>query len=312
MKPSQIQLPEENPFAFIKVRHIVLWLILFAFAVGIWFSLAPWTISIFTQEKLTLDSDPIVEWFFIILVMLLTAAWSWRQCKLVGIDPKKIVGKIPKNFNWLAFVALIVARSLFSRSFFRISYYLTSFVAYSWIDNNLRNLLSREGFLEEISKTFSPVLYAIVYWLGNSIGFLLSIFIVYGIVLHRWSFKWGQKRAVFYFCLLVGLTSLIEGNLSLISIIIYLILEILIYLKYRSLIVIFIATIIDVVTNYIFAHSVKWYDLSSAVVEQLRDRIWVSFTLLAITTPFLIRFIYQNWHLINESLPYYKNSKQVR
>lgn len=93
--------------------------------------------------------------------------------------------------------------------------------------------------------------------------------------------------------------------------VLYIIVDILLYLKTRTLIVVGTGYVIDGIISLFWNYSgINEYDLSLNLVEQLRDRVWIGVIFLVISTPILVRFIYQNWHRINEPLPYFTNSSQ--
>jgi len=160
---STSRFSEENPFNKIKVREILLGFFLLAFGLASLFSII---ISLFNFDS----KDTIFPTLFGILLLILAGAWLLRQCKLVGINLKQLIGKLPRNYQWLPLVCLVIARFLFSRGASRLSYYFLSFIAPSFIEYIVNDNINNDIFIQA-SKTFSPALY----YLLNSFYILIVI-----------------------------------------------------------------------------------------------------------------------------------------
>lgn len=299
-----ISLPQGNPFHLIKVRHI--FLCIFLLSVGITFQLS---IIIYT---LGLDlEDPIFLSLSSILVSILTSAWLLRQCKLVGINLKQLIGKVPSNYQWLPLVGLVIARVLFSKGVFRLSYYPLSFIAPSLIEDILNDNINNNIFILA-SKTFSPALY----YLLKSLYLLVLIplfetFIFQGIFLHRWAAKWGSRKAILALCLLTGVTfyTNVLGGISLVLV------YTLLYIKSRTLIVPFIAYILQLLIYRFWDLFDFFFTISSStktvsVLEQFRSEWRVGVFFFVLSAPWIVHFIYKNWPRPNEPLPYFANTSR--
>jgi membrane protease YdiL (CAAX protease family) len=299
-----ISLPQGNPFHLIKVRHI--FLCIFLLSVGITFQLS---IIIYT---LGLDlEDPIFLSLSSILVSILTSAWLLRQCKLVGINLKQLIGKVPSNYQWLPLVGLVIARVLFSKGVFRLSYYPLSFIAPSLIEDILNDNINNNIFILA-SKTFSPALY----YLLKSLYLLVLIplfetFIFQGIFLHRWAAKWGSRKAILALCLLTGVTfyTNVLGGISLVLV------YTLLYIKSRTLIVPFIAYILQLLIYRFWDLFDFFFTISSStktvsVLEQFRSEWRVGVFFFVLSAPWIVHFVYKNWPRPNEPLPYFANTSR--
>jgi len=299
-----ISLPQGNPFHLIKVRHI--FLCIFLLSVGITFQLS---IIIYTLE-LDLE-DPIFLSLSSILVSILTSAWLLRQCKLVGINLKQLIGKVPSNYQWLPLVGLVISRVLFSKGVFRLSYYPLSFIAPSLIEDILNDNINNNIFILA-SKTFSPALY----YLLKSLYLLVLIplfetFIFQGIFLHRWAAKWGSRKAILALCLLVGVMSYtnVLGVISLVLV------YTLLYIKSRTLIVPFIAYILQLLIYRFWDLFDFFFTISSStktvsVLEQFRSEWRAGVFFFVLSAPWIVHFIYKNWPRPNEPLPYFANTSR--
>ena len=299
MSLSNIKFPEENPFYRIKVRQIFLCLILVT--VGLSFQLA--IISYIFKFKVN-DIDPVYKYLLANIILILTGAWVVRQCNLVGINLKQVIGKIPNNYQWLPLIGLVLARVLFSRGIFRIFYYSVSFIAPSFIEKTLEYNIS-----SKVSETFAPALY----YLLTRINFFIidpifMIFIFLGIALHRWTAKWGIRPAIVAICLLFGVRSYtnVLGGIS--QVLIYTLL----YIKTRTLIIPIIAWMLDLALLFLIDEGFRIYRSTTnlSALEQFRSEWSLGVFLLVLSAPWLVRFIYKNWPRPNKQLPYFANASQ--
>ena len=111
---STIRFPEENPFYRIKVRQIFLCFFLLTFGLAIQLLIIS---SLFNFDSEDTTFTTLLE----ILLLSLPGTWLLRQCRLVGINLKQLIGKLPRNYQWLPLVCLVIARVLFSIGIFRLS-----------------------------------------------------------------------------------------------------------------------------------------------------------------------------------------------
>lgn len=302
MSLSNIKFPEENPFYRIKVRQIFLCLVLvtagLVFQSGI-------ISSVFKLNINDIDDiDPVYKTSFNILIYILTVAWLRRQCNLVGINLKQLIGKIPNNYQWLRLIGLVIARVLFSRGVFRLSYYPVSFIAPSFFETRLS---LNHNIFSDVSGTFAPGLYCLIEVISYCIvDPIFMIFIFLGIALHRWTAKWGIITAILALCLLFGVRSYINvlGGIS------HVLIYTLLYIKTRTLIVPIIAWMLDSVFLLIIDEGFIIYRSTTGLsaLEQFRSEWPLGVFFLVLSAPWLIRFIYKNWPRPNKQLPYFANA----
>lgn len=304
MALHNISFPKLNPFYFIKVRQIFLWLILMATGIAVQlFYIVPTLIGFKVDSK---DPDPIFASLGSIITTILTIAWLLRQCRLLGINLEQLIGKVPSNYKWLPIVRLIIARVLFSKGIFRLSYYPLSFIAPSFVETIL-NYNINNSFLVAASKTFAPALY----YLLEIIGIFVTNPVFYtfgfqGIVLHRWAAKWGIRPAIFALCILFGVLS--YGNV--IGVISIVLIDTLLYIKTRTLIVPIMAYILDAAIS-IFLNlllTISNSTKTASVLEQFRSEWRLGVFFLVLSAPWVVHFIVKNWPSPNEQLPYFANN----
>lgn len=293
---------EENPFNYIKVRQLFLWMILII--TGMVFQLSTLGAAMGRDSKDPFFDEPVLKILTSLFIILMTIAWLWRQCQLCGIKVKQIIGKVQLNYQWLPIAGIVIVRIIFSMGAFRVFNYPLSFIAPSFIESILKDTI-----FQEASKTFAPIFY---YFL-TLLSFLLispitEVFIFQGIVLHRWAAKWGTRSAIVLLCLVYGVLALSNffGGLSLGLV------YTLLYIKTRRLFVIIVARILNNAIT-LTLHIVLTIYTSTAtvsVLEQFRSQWRMGVFCLAISTPWLVYFVYKNWPRQNTVLPYFANASQ--
>ncbi len=218
---------------------------------------------------------------------------------------------MPSNYQWLPLVGLAIARVLFSIGVFRLSYYPLSFIAPSFIEYILNDNINNDIFILA-SKTFSPALYYLLESLSSLVlSPLFFTFVFQGIVLHRWAAKWGNRTAILALCLLVGVMfyTNVLGAISFVLVYTFL------YIKSRTLIVPFIAYILEVLLYIVWNLLYLLFTISSStktvsVLEQFRSEWRVGVFLFVLSAPWIVHFIYKNWPSPNEQLPYFANTSE--
>ncbi len=302
MALSNTDFSEENPFKNIKVRHLFLWIVLITF--GLVFQLLTFGAAIGSDSKEPFFGEPILAQLTTVYLVILTVIWLLRQCQLSGINVKQLIGKVETNYQWLPIIGIVIARIIFSMGAFRVCSYPLSFIAPSFIESILTNSLSLEA-----SKSFAPFLYYLVILLYSLlISPIAEGFLLHGIALHRLATKWGNRSAILALCLFYGTFSPNNflGGLSLGLI------YTLLYIKTRRLFVVAMARIlnnaISLILNIILTAHTSTATVS--LLEQFRAQWRIGVFYLAVSTPWLVYFVYKNWPRQNTVLPYFANTSQ--
>jgi hypothetical protein len=282
---------EENPFNYIKVRQIFFCL----FLVYLGLAIQLFAISQATGRD-SRNPDPILVILLMDIAFGFTIAWIVRQFKLVHINTKQIIGKLPSHYPWLPIVGIVIARSVFSFGIFRVAYYPLSFIFPSWLENILG-----DNFLTEASECFSPILY---YFLNIINNFMIipvaESFIFLGIILHRWSAKWGVRPAIIIMCIFYSiLSNNFFGGFS------FVLMNIMLYIKSRTLIVPIVASIISNAISFILFLLTLSVENS---LEQFRSQLGIGIFCVALSTPLLLWILYKKRIRPNEQLPYFANT----
>jgi membrane protease YdiL (CAAX protease family) len=287
---------QENPFLNIKVRHIFLCFMLAVYAGALQFGII---FAMRGESTEQINRDPLILSLISILAITFTVAWTVRQLKLAQINLKQIIGHIPSHVPWLPLLSIILARRAFSLGFFYIAYYSLSFIFPAWVEQ----IISDNSLVEDATASSSPVLYYLFYILYY---FILSpityTFIFQGIILHRWSAKWGVVPAIIMLCLIHSINLNVLGGLSLG------LMQTMIYIKSKSLVLTFIVNVINgIITFILFFMTLPLEN----TLEQFRSLLGIGIVCFAVSTPFLIWVLYKNRLRPNEQLPYFANANPL-
>ena len=285
---------EENPFTYIRVRYIFIcfFLLLFLFLTQLF---VIYLIMGIDYKKTELD--PIISYFLGDLTLLLTIVWTVRQLKLAQLNTMQIVGKLSFYYPWLVIIGIVIARIVFSSGIFRVSYYPLSFI----FPKLVASILTPD-FLIEASKSSFPTLYYLVNILDRLLVTpIAEAFLFQGVILHRWSAKWGVRPAIIILSFLYSIlySSNFLGGFSLG------LMQTMFYIKSRTLLVPIVARIINnAIVFVIFFLTLS--DESS--VETLRSQLGIGVVCLVLSTPVLIWLLYKNRIRPAEKLPYFANA----
>jgi hypothetical protein len=132
---------------------------------------------------------------------------------------------------------------------------------------------------------------------------IAEAFLFQGVVLHRWSAKWGVKPAIITLSLLYSIlySSNFLGGFSLG------LMQTLFYIKSKTLLVPIVARIIN--NAIIFVIFFLTISVESSV-ETFRSQLGIGVVCLASSTPLLIWLLYKNRIRPGEKLPYFANANR--
>ncbi len=287
---------EENPFVYIKVRHIMFCF----FLVILILSIQILTIYIIMgiDYKKT-GPDPIILAFLAELSLVLTIGWTVRQLKLIQINLRQIIGSLTIPYPWLLIVGIVATRIVFSFGILRVSYYPLSFIFPEWVESILAG-----NFLTEASKSFFPGLYCLLVIIESLlVAPSAEAFLFQGVILHRWSAKWGVRPAIILLSLLYSIlysTNFLGGfSLGL--------MQSMLYIKSKTLLVPIVTRIINNAIIFVI------FFLSLSVesnVENFRSQLGIGVVCLVLSTPLLIWLLYKNRIRPDEKLPYFANANR--
>jgi uncharacterized protein len=284
----------KNPFLRLKARYLFVWSLVILLLLGIGSGLLAPSIN------LNLN-DPIL---FPILYTLFFAILCLYLAKLGGyqLDLGQVLGRQPSQQQWVTYIAFVPVLLLFSLSAFFVSFYLVSWVAPDFVESILQ-----EKLLEPESQTIAPFLYKALTIISLVVvAPIAEEFIFRGILLQRWAVKWDTRSALLASSLIFGIL-----HANILGLTIFGLMMGLFYIKTRSLFV----PIICHALNNLLALSLELFSPESSdaaidSVAEFRSGWWVGVLLLAISAPWIVRFIYKNFPGKNAPIPYFANSNR--
>ncbi len=307
MPLSNIPFPEENPFTKIKIRHFIVWFFLFCAMAGFQLGIISFILTSDTEIEKLPYYETIIMPFLIIFCFALSIAWLVRQCRLVGIESKYLIGKIPDNFQWRELAGIAIATSFLSSGFWRISYYLLSFLFPSWINNFYQTSKATNAQNNLFIIIFSTREYQFII---ENIYFILLIplmMFLAGFIIHRLTAKWGKKKsmlALFVFYIISAFPNIL-GSVT------EFILFPFLYLTSRTLLI----PVISYLINWLFfsAWNFCWFlfgENNLIIKEDLNIILGLGIIYIVFSLPFIIYFVRKNWYVMKKPLPYFTNKEE--
>jgi hypothetical protein len=286
----------ENPFLNFKARSLLLVGFLISLATGFAFGL----LSSFSGLN---PQDPIFVPIIYTLTFVFLSLWARHRLHRLQINFKHIIGHLPDNYPWLPTVAIVIAILLFSLGSGHLFFYGLSFYAPRLVES----LLKQKTFLSD-SETFAPLLYNLLTVVVVTVVAPLTEELIFrGILLHRWSAKWGITSALLISALLFAVL-----HANIIGLFVFGLMMALLYIKTRTLIV----PILCHSLNNFVAIGLELVSISSGtpesvdILEQLHSDWWVGVVYIVLSAPWLISFIFKNWPKRGSYLPYFVNTAQ--
>ena len=284
----------ENPFLHFKVRWLILCFFLISVAIGFVLSLT----SGFSGFN---PKDPIFDRIIYTLTFIGLSFWTIGQLRQLQLNIKRLIGQLPSHYPWLPTIGIVIAILLFSLGSGQLFYYALSLYNPTLVES----LLNQKVFLSG-SETFAPPLYNLL----TIITFIVVApvseeFIFRGILLHRWTAKWGVTPALLISALLFAVL-----HANIIGLFVFGVIMSLLYIKTRTLIV----PIICHSLNNFAAIGLEYLSTTTGThetisnLEQLRTYWWVGIVYMLLSAPWLITFIYKNWPKQALCLPYFMNA----
>ncbi|WP_332974475.1 hypothetical protein [Microcoleus sp. A6-C5] len=245
-----------------------------------------------------------------VYLLILSLSLFWRECRLAGIEIKYLIGKVPDRYQWLPLVRLAIASLFFSIGIFRIFYYLLSFIVPSFVELILTEKRSSSILIAAL-KSFSPALYYLQLALDNYVITPVFVaFFVISIPLHRCAAKWGNITGIIAMCLLWGTFA----YKYFITMIIFILIAEILYVKTRSLLVVIIFTMLQNISFTVWNLSYKIFfadNQTGSTLEIFRSQIQLGVLFFALSAPWVIGFIYKNWSVLKGPLPYFANAAEA-
>jgi len=287
----------ENPFLKFKARSLIIGCLLISLAIS-------FVLGLFAGFSRFNPKDPIFAPIIYNLTFILLSAWAIKRLRYLHLDLKRLIGQLPNRYPWLPTLGIVIAILLFSLGSGQLFYYVLSLFNPSLVES----LLNQKTFYSG-SETFSPILYnLLMVFTVLVVAPVTEEFLFRGILLHRWTTKWGVTPALIISSILFGLL-----HANIIGLFVFGLMMALLYIKTRTLIV----PIICHSLNNLAAIGLELASMSSSTTEsintltQLRTYWWVGIIYVALAAPWLFMFIYKSWPKQSSTMPYFINTHAI-
>jgi hypothetical protein len=290
----------DHPFLAVKARLVVL--LFFALSIGL--SLVVGILGALDLLPLQPD-DPVIA-----PILYSVIFGSLCLSVLVGVRQppirlRSLIGQWPEDWHWVSFLLLVGGVLLFSLGAFQLSYLVLSLIAPNLVETTLQ-----QSLVLAAEETAYPTLYrAVTIFSVVVVAPVTEEFIFRGLLLHRWGVKWGIRPAIV-------LTSIVFGVLhsNLVGLFVFGLVMALLYLSTRSLLVPMLAHSM----NNAIASLIEFLTLQASTtlptdtLAEFRANWWIGVFCLAVSTPWIWRYLTRAWPTPHTLLPYFANQNKVR
>ena len=276
-----------NPFATVRTRSVIPWMI---FVTLILYA-ALHILSLFTPLNLGDPSQAEVAGMAAGYGAL--AGWLLWVCRRGGVDIRRLVGSVPEAHSWGMTLLLLAATMAFSLgSWFVFAYGLS--VASPGVLEFLVEALATPLAPSLLYQLAMPILVVVAAPLLEEVAFR-------GVLLNRWSHKWGVGRAVIATSFVFGFLHANPVGITAVGIV-----AALLYLRTRTLIVpiVFHAAnnLLATIGGYVFETG-EALDVA-AEMQEIQQSGLIGIGLVAVTLPVLIWYMRRHWPGREAELPY--------
>jgi hypothetical protein len=274
---------QDSPFRFIKVRSLVAWSIL---------GLVPALVL----AVLTSADNPLVK---VATLAGTVVPFLWVRCKFRRhrIQMSDFMGDMPQRKPWLSWLATVAALIGLSIGCGYLIWYPLSYVAPSLFDELI---LSQSTFVSDsgIPKPIGMVLLEII--LVVTLIPVVEELCFRGIILHRWTLKWGMRKSIILSSLLFGLL-----HADVIGKVMFGFVMAVLYIRTRSLWVPIFCHALNNTAAYVMEGIT--YAATGPVkptIDGFRSHAWIGWVCLCLTIPWAMFYVVRNWPMADWRMPY--------
>ena len=260
----------EALFESIKVRYLLLWLIVFFIIMGIILVLTTGFIS-------DAEWDVATGFLFYIIISL----WIIRNLNRNHINYQKFIGYFPTDYHWLYLFIIIFAVIILSLGLGELSRYIISM-----INPNLNYLPSISYFYSPQDTPLAPFLNFMDFIIAVIMAPIVEEFLFRGVILHRFTVKWGIKWAVLASSLIFGFL-----HSDIIGAFIFALVMCILYIKTACILVPILAHMI----NNLLAYGTQILSTFGPQSTIASHNLGVAVLLLIISIAIILYFLYRNW-----------------
>jgi membrane protease YdiL (CAAX protease family) len=227
--------------------------------------------------------------------------WSWSQIGKSRLNFPRIFGKIPKVGAIFSYVLILIPLLIFSWGTILLTFYIFSL----FLPEFIRVLMRQDLFVPFTIKNNDYIIYNILQFFSNIfLSPIIEEIFFRGLLLQRWAIKWGLVRGIIISSLLFGLL-----HFNPVSIFVLGLINSIIYLKTNTLllpIIIHSLNNLAIVILELLSIVIDHQDTINSLAQLQSSWLWSIFY-IAISTPFLVFFLYRGWPTKKQKIPYLTN-----
>ena len=290
---------EHNPFIRVKVRSLLVW--------------GAASIPVAALAAVALEASYALDFEDPAVISIAINAWLYGSILLWvvwqvarhRVDIRRILGVVPKGYRWLPTMGLLLALALFSLGSVGTVLYYASLT----FPELVAAFLEQELF-DDLSTSANPAVY--LFALVVSLVLVAPVVeevLFRGILLHRWTVKWGLGRAAVASSFLFG----IGHDFDFFGAFVFGLAMALLYVKTRTLIVPIACHVLHngvIVVWVLTERGVRGVlgetgPPASMPLEELQSDFGFALLLVALSLPWVAYFAYRNWPRPPTRAPYF-------
>ncbi|MFA0834905.1 MAG: type II CAAX prenyl endopeptidase Rce1 family protein [Methanobacterium formicicum] len=281
----------ESTFEAVKIRYLVLWIILLFIVM---------TVFVLASHRLLKGAEWSVA--FGLLFYALISYWMLRNFRKIHMDYSRFIGHIPHDYNWLFLLTIVFAVIIFSLGITELSRYIVSV-----LDPGILGELPRTSLFYTPQDTpLAPFMNFLDFLTGVIAAPIVEELLFRGVMLHRFTFKWGLKKAILASSLIFGVL-----HADFIGAFIFGLVMCILYIKTGTIIIPIIAHMLNNMLAYAMQMLSNINHQNSALMHTTPNpNIGMAVFLLIVAGMVIFFFLYRNWPKAYWNPPYFQRDYQ--
>ncbi|MBI4200377.1 MAG: CPBP family intramembrane metalloprotease [Chloroflexi bacterium] len=284
--------PFAHPFLYIKARSLVLWTVLSVPVLIILYVLAAASATAGEEIDPFFESLIFSSWLYGLL-----ALWCIWKSAQKRVDFGLLIGRIPAGYHWLPVLGVVALLMVFSISTFWLFLY--------WLAVNFPDaadfFAEGEFFVTSESSRYSGLYNTQVFIMAVFVAPVIEEFVFRGILLTRWSLKWGTTSGIFVSSLVFALL-----HADLLGSFAFGVAMSLLYLQTRTLLVPMMAHALNnlvVAELSVLVLAIETGE-SASLAADLESGLMLAVVGALLMLPLVLWYFVRNWPRGGETVPY--------
>ena len=281
---------------FPKTRFIFLWLLLFNLGFASIYGILKQFIPFLPPVE-----DPIITQILYSCSFVSLCFYLIQELRQSQVNPQYVVGNLRPRYRFLSLLALTIVFLLFSIGAALISFHLLSLVAPEFHESFIKQITEQES-----KKSVVPLINKC--WQNFNYVALAPIteeFIFRGVLLQRLAMKWNLPVAIWISSIIFGLLHPNPIGIAAVGVA-----WALLYIKTRTLMVPIVAHSMNNAIVVLGQYASNWLEQDNSA--SVTGDEWIAgLVFIAISLPFILRFVYRQFPGKDKTLPYFANAAKA-